>query len=108
MAGEYQVDPEAIRRFGRTSEERSTRVREIRSQLGEHRLPSGAFGKLPEADEIERDYQERHEAAVVNLISVADTMERISGHSEDLARSYEAAERGLAENMQVMARGLGA
>jgi hypothetical protein len=108
MSGEYQVDPEAIRRFGRTSEERSARVREIRGRLGEHRLMPGSFGKLPEADEIARDYEERHEAAVVNLISVADTMGRIAEHSEDLARSYEAAERALSEGMRTMTRELGA
>lgn len=108
MSGGYRVDPEAIRRFGRTSAERSAKLREIRERLGGGWLPPDTFGRLPESDEIAADYQERHEAAVVNVISAADTMERIGDHAQDLARSYEAAESALSEQMDSMARGLGA
>ncbi|MER5864732.1 DUF2563 family protein [Kitasatospora sp. NPDC002040] len=108
MSGEYRVDPEAIRRFGRTSATRADQVREIRAQLGGHWLQPGSFGKLPESDEIAADYQERHEAAVVNLISAADTMERIAEHADALARSYENADQAVVENMQAMTKGLGA
>ncbi|MFJ8042674.1 DUF2563 family protein [Kitasatospora sp. NPDC096147] len=106
MAGGYQVDPEAIRRFGRTSTERSAKLREIRERLGGGWLLPGAFGKLPESDEIATDYQERHEAAVVNLISAADTMDRIGDHAQDLARSYEAVESSLSEQLESVTRGL--
>ncbi|GAA0655606.1 hypothetical protein GCM10010193_02520 [Kitasatospora atroaurantiaca] len=108
MSGEYRVDPEALRRFARTSAERSDKLRAIRSELGSHMLAPDAFGKLPESAEIGRHYQERAEAALDNLTSAADTMERINTHSEDLARSYERAEQETADSMRTMMGGLGA
>lgn len=106
MSGEYQVAPEAIRRFGRTSEERSARLREIRSQLGSHQLSGGAFGKLPESDEIAQDYLERSEAAITNIGSAAESMERLNEYAEGLARSYQSIEEGLSDELRTMTQGL--
>lgn len=107
MSGGYQVDPEAIRRFGRTSEERAARLREIRGRLGAQQLPADAFGKLPESDEITRDYQERSEAAIENVGAAAESMERLNEYAQGLARSYDGIEQGLSDELTTMAGGTG-
>ncbi|WP_030262374.1 hypothetical protein [Streptomyces sp. NRRL B-24484] len=106
MSGEYRVDPEALRRFARTSADRSEKLRAIRAELGAHRLSPDAFGKLPEAEQTGRDYAERADAAVENLTSAADTMARIDEHAQGVARSYEQAEAETAESLNAIARGL--
>ncbi|GAA4995129.1 hypothetical protein [Kitasatospora paranensis] len=106
MSGEYRVDPEALRRFARTSAARSDRLRAVRADLGAHRLPPQAFGKLPEADETGRHYTERAESALDNLTSAADTMARIDDHARGLAHSYEQAETATQDAFGAIARGL--
>ncbi|MEV8093842.1 hypothetical protein [Kitasatospora sp. NPDC085879] len=106
MSGEYRVDPEALRRFARTSADRSERLRAIRAELGGHRLSPSAFGKLPEAEQTGRDYAERADAAVENLTAAADTMVRIDDHVQGVARNYEQAEAETAAAMSAITRGL--
>ncbi|PBC71828.1 hypothetical protein BX265_6441 [Streptomyces sp. TLI_235] len=106
MSGEYRVDPEALRRFARTSADRSEKLRAIRAELGAHQLSAGAFGKLPEAEQTGRDYAERADAAVENLGSAADTMARIDEHVQGVARNYEQAEAATADSLHAIARGL--
>ncbi|AUG76552.1 hypothetical protein CFP65_1669 [Kitasatospora sp. MMS16-BH015] len=107
MTGEYRVDPEALRRFSRGSAERAERLRRIRAELGGHQLPADAFGKLPEAAAVGRDYRERTEAALDNLTSAADTTEQIGEHTERTARTYEQAEQETVEALTAVAAGLG-
>ncbi|MFD9125428.1 hypothetical protein [Kitasatospora sp. NPDC059571] len=106
MAGEYRVDPEALRRFARTSAARSDRLRAARAALGAQPLGPQAFGRLPEAEETGRHYAERAEAALDNLTSAADTMARIDDHAQGLARSYEQADALTVEALTAVARGL--
>ncbi|MER5640672.1 hypothetical protein ABT095_27455 [Kitasatospora sp. NPDC002227] len=106
MAGEYRVDPEALRRYGRTSADRAERLRQSRAELGGHRLPADAFGKLPEAQEIGQEYQRRTDAALDNLTSAADTMEQIGEHTGQVARSYERAEQETVDALTAVAAGL--
>ncbi|WP_431677970.1 hypothetical protein [Kitasatospora sp. KL5] len=106
MSGEYRVDPEALRRFARTSADRSEKLRAIRAELGAHQLSVGAFGKLPEAEETGRDYTERADGAVENLTSAADTMARIDEHIQSVARNYEQAEAATADSLNAIVRGL--
>ncbi|MCU7825413.1 type VII secretion target [Kitasatospora sp. DSM 101779] len=106
MSGEYRVDPEALRRFARTSADRSEKLRAIRAELGAHRLSTDAFGKLPEAEQTGRDYAERADAAVENISSAADTMARIDEHVQGVARNYEQAEAATADSLDAIVRGL--
>ncbi|GAA1187683.1 hypothetical protein F4556_005682 [Kitasatospora gansuensis] len=107
MSGEYQVRPEAIRRFAATAEQRADRLREIRGQLGAHQLSQGSFGRLPESDELYAEYQERAEVGVSNLGTAAESMARLAEHVEGVARNYEGVEEGLSGNLQGMTQGLG-
>ncbi|WP_441246699.1 hypothetical protein [Kitasatospora sp. McL0602] len=108
MSGEYCVDPEALRRFARTSADRAERIRAIRSELGSHQLPADAFGRLPESVGVGRDYRERAEGALDQLTAAADTMERIGTHADGLARTYRQAEQDTAEALSAVTAGLGA
>lgn len=107
MAGEFRVDPEALRRFARTSADRAERLRALRAELGSHQLSPTAFGKLPEADETGRDYAERSEAAIENAGAAADTMDRIAEYAENMAAAYRRADEATEQNMRVIAGGLG-
>ncbi|MFE1320484.1 type VII secretion target [Kitasatospora phosalacinea] len=107
MAGEFRVDPDALRRFARTSNERAERLRAIRSELGAHQLSVSAFGKLPEADETGRDYVERSEAAIENAGAAGDTMDRIAEYTEGMAAAYERADEATGQDMRAISAGLG-
>ncbi|MFG2694465.1 type VII secretion target [Kitasatospora sp. NPDC051984] len=107
MAGEFTVDPDALRRFARTSTERAERLRAIRAELGGHQLSPSAFGKLPESDETGRDYVERSEAAIDNAGAASDTMDRIAEYADGMAGAYERTDEGIGRTMQAIAGGLG-
>ncbi|KDN86205.1 type VII secretion target [Kitasatospora cheerisanensis] len=107
MAGEFTVDPDALRRFARTSAERAERLRAIRAALGGDQLSPTAFGKLPESDETGRDYVERSEAAIENTGSAADTMDRIAEYADGMAGAYERVDEANQQQMQAIAGGLG-
>ncbi|MFI7101270.1 hypothetical protein ACIBK8_18075 [Streptomyces sp. NPDC050161] len=89
MAEQFTAAQDALHTFAKSSDERAEKLRAIRSSLGSHKVDREAFGKLPEADEISKDYEERQEDVLETLGSLATLQEKIGEAVTATAQSYQ-------------------
>ncbi|GAU70025.1 hypothetical protein SSP35_16_00200 [Streptomyces sp. NBRC 110611] len=92
MAEQFTAAQEALRKFAKTSEQRAEKLRAIRSSLASHSVHREAFGKLPESDEIAKDYEDRQEHVLEALESLATLEEKIGEAVTDTAQSYQSSD----------------
>ncbi|MEV0092606.1 hypothetical protein [Streptomyces sp. NPDC050738] len=77
MAQSFQVDPDAILKYAMAGERQHERIPGIASALGGVDVPWGAFGKLPDSDELHSAYRDHAAASqqdVQDLIGVMATV----------------------------------
>ncbi|SCK57280.1 hypothetical protein [Streptomyces sp. WMMB 322] len=55
MPAQFEVNPSALRRYAKNVDKEAERIRRIRNKIDQVRLSPGAFGKLPESDELADD-----------------------------------------------------
>ncbi|MFI0904005.1 hypothetical protein ACH4TE_10695 [Streptomyces sioyaensis] len=89
MPEQFSAAQEALHAFARSADQRAEKVRAIRSSLASHSVHREAFGKLPEADEISSDYEERQKDVLETLEDIATLQEKISEGVTATARSYQ-------------------
>ncbi|RXS65771.1 hypothetical protein EST92_29475 [Streptomyces sp. TM32] len=89
MPEQFSAAQEALHKFARSADQRAEKVRSIRSGLASHSVHREAFGKLPESEEISKDYEERQEDTLETLEDIATLQEKISEGVTTTARSYQ-------------------
>lgn len=59
MSAQFEVEPEALRTYAKNVGKEVERIRRIRNKIDGVSLSHGAFGKLPESDELAKDYEKQ-------------------------------------------------
>ncbi|GAA1349757.1 hypothetical protein [Streptomyces beijiangensis] len=92
MAQGFQVDPDAILKYAIAGERQHVRIPGIASALGGVDVPWGAFGKLPDSDELHASYRDHAAASAQNVQDLLGVMETVVENLRTTAGNYFAVE----------------
>jgi hypothetical protein len=100
MGQGFDVQSEALRRYGAAAEDAADRVEAIRRRNAGLTLSQGTFGRLPESDNLTSDYDTQMEESADDLASAAETLLSIADGIRRSAENYDT-------NEDEQARGFG-
>ncbi|OAH09586.1 type VII secretion target [Streptomyces jeddahensis] len=92
MSAQFDVDPQALRTYARNVDKDVERIRRIRNKIDQVTLSPGAFGRLPESDELAKDYEKQRSDSMDDLKDAASTLEAIVDAMRDTANAYDQTE----------------
>lgn len=92
MSEQFEVDPQALRTYAKNVVKDVERIRKIRNKVDQVTLSPGAFGKLPESDELAKDYEEQRTQSLEDLKDAANALEDIVDAVKETARAYDQTE----------------
>jgi hypothetical protein len=101
---EFDVDYQVLDRAIPAHADASSKVRAIRSDVTSATLPSGAFGKLPQAAELERTFAERHSTAMEAFDNLIDAYNNITDGLKLTLEQYRAADEAVESNLRKLER----
>ncbi|WP_329121278.1 hypothetical protein [Streptomyces sp. NBC_01465] len=88
MAQGFQVDPDAILKYAMAGERQHERIPGIVAALGGVDVPWGAFGKLPDSDELHAAYREHAAASEQNVQDLVGVMQTVIDNLRTTAGNY--------------------
>ncbi|MFF9479697.1 hypothetical protein [Streptomyces sp. NPDC014733] len=88
MGGEFRTDPDTLFHYASHTERQKEEVPRIGRALEHVEIPSGAFGKLPESDELHSSYNEHATAAQQNIHDLADLLQGVAEGLRATAGGY--------------------
>ncbi|TSB32641.1 hypothetical protein OG422_27615 [Streptomyces sp. NBC_01525] len=88
MGEGFRTDPDAIFRYASHTDRQKEEVPRIGRALEHVEIPSGAFGKLPESDELHTSYNEHATAAQQNIHDLAELLQGVAEGLRATAGSY--------------------
>lgn len=92
MSAQFEVDPQALRTYAKNVDKEAERIRRIRNKIDQVTLAPGAFGKLPESDELAADYEKQRTESLDDLKDAASALEGIVDAVKDMATAYDRTE----------------
>ncbi|THA25284.1 hypothetical protein E4198_11590 [Streptomyces sp. RKND-216] len=92
MSAQFEVEPEALRTYARNVGKEVERIRRIRNRIDGVTLSPGAFGKLPESDDLATDYEKQRTDGLEDLKDAASTLEDLVDAVKDTAKAYDRTE----------------
>jgi len=101
---EFDVQYEVLERAIPPHAEASSTIRKIRSDAMSATLPSGAFGKLPQAADLERTFGERLAAAVEALDNLTEAYDNIFEGLTLTLEQYRAADEAVQDQLSRLER----
>ncbi|MGP8302282.1 hypothetical protein ACTPOK_31045 [Streptomyces inhibens] len=97
MGQGFQTNPDAIFHCASGTEQHQEAVPRIARALEHVEIPSGAFGKLPESDELHTSYNEHATAAQQNIHDITELLQSAAESLRAMAGAYVANEYALQE-----------
>ncbi|MFF7414808.1 hypothetical protein [Streptomyces lydicus] len=97
MGAGFQTNPDAMFSYASGTERLREEVPRIARALEHVEIPSGAFGKLPESDELHSSYNEHATAAQQNIHDIAELLQGAAEALRAMAGSYVANEYATQE-----------
>ncbi|MEU9110525.1 hypothetical protein AB0D04_01690 [Streptomyces sp. NPDC048483] len=95
MGQGFQTNPDAIFHCASGTEQQHEAVPRIARALEHVEIPSGAFGHLPESDELHNAYKEHAAAAQQDIHDIAELLQGAAQALRHMAGSYVANEYAL-------------
>jgi uncharacterized protein YukE len=92
MSAQFDVDPQALRTYAKNVTKEVERIRRIRNKIDQVTLSPGSFGKLPESDELAKDYEKQRDDSLDDLKEAASTLEGIADAVRETAKAYDQTE----------------
>ncbi|WP_055488541.1 type VII secretion target [Streptomyces sp. WMMB 322] len=92
MSAQFEVDPQALRTYAKNVNKEVERIRRVRNKIDQVTLSPGAFGKLPQSDELAKDYEKQRNDSLDDLKDAAGTLEDIVDSVRDTAKAYDQTE----------------
>lgn len=93
----FRTDPDAILRCASGTERQHEEVPRIARALEHAEIPAGAFGKLPESDELHASYKEHAAAAQQDIHDIAELLQGAAEKLRAVAGHYVADEYAARE-----------
>ncbi|MGI5257461.1 hypothetical protein ACWDBF_34910 [Streptomyces angustmyceticus] len=97
MAQGFRTDPDAIFRCASGTERQREEVPRLARALEHVEIPQGAFGKLPESDELHASYKEHAHAAQQDIHDLAELLRDAAEKLRAVAGHYAANEYATRE-----------
>ncbi|MFD7104904.1 hypothetical protein [Streptomyces celluloflavus] len=97
MGQGFQTNPDALFSCASATEQQQEAIPRIALALAHVEIPSGAFGKLPESDELHTSYNEHATAAQQNIHDLTDILQSAAESLRAMAGAYVANEYALQE-----------
>ncbi|AOP46188.1 hypothetical protein [Streptomyces lydicus] len=97
MGAGFQTNPDAMFSCASGTERLREEVPRIARALEHVEIPSGAFGKLPESDELHSSYNEHATAAQQNIHDIAELLQGAAESLRAMAGGYVANEYATQE-----------
>ena len=95
MSGQFDVETQALRTYAKNVGKEAERIRRIRNRIDQVSLSHGAFGKLPESDELASDYEKQRTKSLEDLADAASALEDIADAVRDTAQAYDRTENDV-------------
>lgn len=108
MGDGFRVDPDAILKYAATAEKHHGDIPRVAAALAHVNVPAGAFGKLPDSDELHSAYREHASAAEHNVHDLAGVIEDVAEKLRGVAGEYLRHELALQQGLNGIEGGLGA
>jgi hypothetical protein len=89
MGQGYDVQSEALRRYGTAADDAAGRIEAIRHRNAGLELTQGTFGRLPESDDLKADYDTQMTESADDLASAAETLRSIADGIRQSADNYD-------------------
>ncbi|MCU7826138.1 hypothetical protein [Kitasatospora sp. DSM 101779] len=97
---DFRVRPDALQRYAALVEQQNARLAAVRDTLAGVEVPAGAFGHLPDSEELRDGHHEHAQAEQDNLADLMEVLDHVSGGLEACAADYRDSEdevgRGVA------------
>lgn len=98
MSGNFRTDPDALFHYASHTDRQKEEVPRIGRALEHVEIPSGAFGKLPESDELHASYNEHATAAQRNIHDLAELLQGMAEGLRATAGGYVQTEYAEQQN----------
>jgi hypothetical protein len=106
MAGGYQIDPAALRKYVQVVDQQAQKLDQIHRTLAGVQVDGDAFGKLPASGDLQREYTSHAQAEVDNSGEAVQLTQGTGDGLVQTADNYEQTEQRVAEMHQAILRGL--
>lgn len=106
MADQFRVDADELMKYvGKAQEHRRT-IPRVSSALAHIHIPHGAFGKLPDSDELQSSYREHASAAEQNVKDLAELLGTAADNLREVAGEYIRTELAHEQGLDGLGGGL--
>ncbi|PBC70909.1 PE family protein [Streptomyces sp. TLI_235] len=89
---DFRVRPDALQRYAALVEQQSARLAAVQGALAGVEVPAGAFGHLPDSEELREGYFEHAQAEQENLADLMEVLDHVSGGLQESASAYRDSE----------------
>lgn len=88
MADQFHVDADELMKYVTKAREQGRSLPRISSALAHIQIPHGAFGKLPDSDELQSSFREHASAAEQNVKDLAEVLSTAADSLREVAAGY--------------------
>ncbi|GAA1123170.1 MULTISPECIES: hypothetical protein [Kitasatospora] len=85
---DFRVRPDALHRYAALVEQQNARLAAARDTLAGVEVPAGAFGHLPDSEELRDGYHDHAQAEQDNLADLMDVLAHVTDGLEANAADY--------------------
>jgi hypothetical protein len=95
----FHVDPDVLLKYTAQAERHLGDIPRVASALAHITVPNGAFGKLPDSDELHSAYRDHASAAETNVHDLASVLEDVAQGLRDVGGQYLRNEYDLGQGL---------
>ncbi len=99
MGNGFHVDPDVLLEYAAQAERHLADIPRVASALAHIAVPQGAFGKLPDSDELHSAYQDHAGAAEHNVQDLVSVLADVAKGLRDVVGQYLSYEYDLGKGL---------
>ncbi|GAA3794288.1 hypothetical protein GCM10022403_030200 [Streptomyces coacervatus] len=107
MGDGFHADPDALLKYAAHAEQHLDDIPRVASALAHITVPAGAFGKLPDSDELHSAYQEHAGAAEHNVQDLVSVLADVAKGLRDVGGEYLRNEYDLGQGLDGIGGSIG-
>lgn len=106
MADQFHVDADELMKYVTKAREQGRSIPRISSALAHVQVTNGAFGRLPDSDELHSSYREHASAAEQNVKDLAEVLSTAADSLREVAGEYMRTELAEEQGLKRLGGGL--
>ena len=108
MGDGFRVDPDVLLKYAAQAEQHLDDIPRVASAIAHITVPNGAFGKLPDSDELHSAYREHAAAAEQNVSDLVSVLADVAKGLRDVGGQYVSYEYELGQGLDGIGGSIGA